>query len=249
MKHTYKIDGMSCQSCVGKVQKAIGDVEGIKAVEVNLAEQQAEITMDHHVSLSTLRGALTAAGDYQISQSDAPAAQNGTPDAHHHEPQKSGLAVYKPLLLVVGYITGISLLVSLAGGAFDGMLFMRSFMAGFFLTFSFFKMLDLEGFASSYASYDILARRWPAYGYFYAFIELALGVAYLTAFMPVLTYTVTILVMGFSAIGVIRSVMDKQKIQCACLGTVFDLPMSTVTIVEDLSMIVMAAIMLGITTL
>lgn len=41
-------------------------------------------------------------------------------------------------------------------------------------------------------------------------------------------------------IGVTRSVLDKQQIQCACLGTGFNLPMSSVTIIEDATMLLMA---------
>ena len=50
--------------------------------------------------------------------------------------------------------------------------------------------------------------------------------------------------MSFSAIGVIRAVVGRTQIQCACLGTVFNLPMSTVTIVEDVGMVVMAIVMI-----
>ncbi len=50
--------------------------------------------------------------------------------------------------------------------------------------------------------------------------------------------------MGFSSIGVIRAVLDNKKIRCACLGTVFNLPMSTITIIEDLAMVIMALIMI-----
>jgi hypothetical protein len=46
--------------------------------------------------------------------------------------------------------------------------------------------------------------------------------------------------MGFGAIGVIRAVRQKQAIQCACLGTVFQLPMTRVTIIEDLLMVIMS---------
>jgi hypothetical protein len=70
------------------------------------------------------------------------------------------------------------------------------------------------------------------------------GLAYLTHWQPALTHWVTIVVMGFSAIGVIRAVVNKQAIRCACLGSVFNLPMSTVTIVEDVGMVLMAAWML-----
>ena len=124
------------------------------------------------------------------------------------------------------------------------MLWMQYFMAGFFIVFSFFKFLNLTGFAESYAMYDILAKRVKVYGLVYPFIELILGVAYLTGFEPTITYIATICIMGFSSIGVIQSVLDKKKIRCACLGAVFNLPMSMVTIIENLIMVLMALIML-----
>jgi hypothetical protein len=121
---------------------------------------------------------------------------------------------------------------------------MNIFMAGFFLTFSFFKMLNLNGFAESYSMYDIVAKKLKAWGYVYAFIELGLGIAYATNFQPLITNIVTLVVMTVSIIGVLQSVFNKRKIQCACLGAVFNLPMSTVTIIEDALMIAMSVIML-----
>jgi hypothetical protein len=56
---------------------------------------------------------------------------------------------------------------------------------------------------------------------------------------------VTFALMSFSALGVIKAVANKTQIQCACLGTVFKLPMSTVTIVEDVGMVLMAVLMLA----
>ncbi len=88
--------------------------------------------------------------------------------------------------------------------------------------------------------YDLLAMKVPAYGYVYPFIELELGLLYLMGFNPFITNWITVIVMGFSSIGVIQSVLNKQKIRCACLGAVFNLPMSTVTIIEDLVMVAMA---------
>ena len=82
------------------------------------------------------------------------------------------------------------------------------------------------------------------YGYLYAFIELALGVAYITSFNLLLTNAVTLIVMSISIIGVLQSVLNKRKIKCACLGAVFNLPMSTITIIEDALMIVMSLISL-----
>jgi hypothetical protein len=129
-------------------------------------------------------------------------------------------------------------------GEFAWMRWMNHFMAGFFLVFSFFKLLNLKGFAESYSMYDIVAKRWNAWGYMYAFTELALGAAFLTGFNPFLTNIVTLTVMTISIIGVLQSVLNKRKIKCACLGDVFNLPMSTITIIEDALMIGMSAIML-----
>jgi Kef-type K+ transport system membrane component KefB len=78
----------------------------------------------------------------------------------------------------------------------------------------------------------------------YPFIELTLGLAYLIDFQPFATNAITLVVMAISSIGVIESLLNKRKIRCACLGTVFNLPMSVVTLVEDTLMVLMAAAML-----
>jgi hypothetical protein len=92
--------------------------------------------------------------------------------------------------------------------------------------------------------YDIIARKFPVWGYMYVCIEVLLGIAFLTNFNPVLTNSVTLIVMSVSIIGVLNAVLDKKIIQCACLGAVFKLPMSTVTIIEDGLMIAMSLGML-----
>lgn len=121
---------------------------------------------------------------------------------------------------------------------------MNHFMAGFFLVFSFFKLINLKGFAESYSRYDIVAKKWNGWGYIYAYIELALGLAFLTGFNTILTNSVTFVIMTVSIFGVLQSVLNKRKIKCACLGDVFNLPMSTITIIEDALMIGMSGIML-----
>jgi hypothetical protein len=153
-------------------------------------------------------------------------------------------ASYYPLVLIVAYIAGVVGLVEWTLGGFDAGRAMSNFMAGFFLVFSFFKLLDVRGFADGFSTYDLLAARSRAYALAYPFIELGLGVAYLTRFAPFATNLVTVVVMGFGALGVANTLLARRKIRCACLGTVFNLPMSTVTLVEDVSMAVMAASML-----
>jgi hypothetical protein len=139
---------------------------------------------------------------------------------------------------------GFTVLKQVNAGTFDPHSAMTDFMGGFFVVFSFFKLLNLKGFAEAYSTYDILAKKLPAYGYVYAFLELLLGAAYLTNFQPFLTNIFTFALMSFSSVGVIQNLMKKRKIQCACLGTVFKLPMTYITVTEDLLMACMAGLML-----
>lgn len=151
------------------------------------------------------------------------------------EEKRPQLFRYYPLILIFLYIFSVSLFSHNK---------MQSFMAGFFLVFSGFKLLDLVGFADAYATYDLLARRWKIYGFIYPFLELGLGFAYLLQEPPKIIYGATVVLMTFSSVGVIQALVNKKKIQCACLGTVINLPMTTITLIEDLAMAVMALMML-----
>lgn len=233
MTHTYQLTGMTCSSCEEKVKKALELVEDVKNVAVSKEEKTATITMNKHVPLTDLQKALDKR--YQISV----ITNNETT-----ENTRSWFETYKPIVMIFFYITLITILIQLTNHHFDYMQAMQHFMAGFFLVFSFFKMLNLKGFAESYMMYDVLARKIPAWGYVYAFLELGLGISYLINFNPLVTNAATFIVMSISIIGVLQSVLNKKKIQCACLGSVFNLPMSTVTIIEDGLMILMSVIML-----
>ncbi|MCX6352846.1 MAG: cation transporter [Bacteroidetes bacterium] len=236
MTHTYQLTGMTCTSCEAKVKSNLLALPDVTSVEVSKDDNSATISMAQHISLANLQEAIGGKeSKYQIS---------ATQHNEVAEEAKSWLATYKPLLIIFAFITGISLLTARTGDEINGMHFMQNFMAGFFITFSFFKLLDVKAFAETYSMYDIVAMRIKSYGYVYPFIELALGIAYLIGFYPFVTNIATLIVMGVSIIGVLQSVLNKQKIQCACLGSVFNLPMSTVTIIEDALMIAMAGGML-----
>lgn len=233
MTHTYKVTGMTCGSCEAKVKGSLLMLPNITEVLVSKDTQSATITMEKHIPLPTLQAALDKR--YSITAME----HNETA-----EQAKGWLATYKPILLIFGYITTISIIAAMQNGQFKWMQGMNIFMAGFFLTFSFFKMLDVKGFAESYGMYDVVAKKIPVWGFIYPFVELALGIAYAINFQPIFTNLVTLIVMSISIIGVLQSVLNKRKIKCACLGAVFNLPMSTVTIIEDALMITMSIGML-----
>jgi copper chaperone CopZ len=242
MTHTYQISGMTCSGCQAKVQALLTKVPGVERVVVDLEKAEAVIDMERHVATEDLQAALAAHPNYQLV--DKVSHQHSAIPDEQNEESKHWWQTYKPILLVFAYITGITILIEWLLDGFRWMRWMNHFMAAFFLVFSFFKFINLRGFADSYSMYDVLAKRCRGWGYMYAFVELGLGLAFLTGFNPVVTNLVTFVVMSISIVGVLQSVLNKRKIKCACLGDVFNLPMSTVTITEDALMIAMSGIML-----
>jgi copper chaperone CopZ len=233
MTHKYQITGMTCGSCESKVKSALLSQHGITKVELSKTDNSATITMDKHIQLSELQKVLDS--KYQISNAQ---------DNEIIEKTESWFTIYKPVLLIFIYIFSATALIEITSESINLSRWMRHFMSGFFLIFSFFKMLNLKGFKESYMMYDLIAKKFPAWGYIYAFTELLLGIAFLVNFNPIITNSVTFIVMTISILGVLQTVLNKKTIKCACLGSVFNLPMSTVTIIEDGLMIAMSLGML-----
>lgn len=147
---------------------------------------------------------------------------------------------YKPLIIIVTFC----LILSLAQNQFD--IFhpeslMCSFMGYFFVFLSLFKFFDLKGFVEGFSTYDLITQRAPFYGYAYPFIEFFLGLAYLTNFQLVAINLITVVVMGISGVGVLKSILSGQKVKCACLGTILNVPLGTISVFENFGMGAMAA--------
>jgi hypothetical protein len=158
------------------------------------------------------------------------------------EEDKSKLQQLKPLLIILFYITTASVLLNY-NEWFLGE-FMLDFMGLFYIVFSFFKMLDLGGFKTSFAMYDPIAKKVPFYGKIYPFIETALGLLFLMRFEIDIALVLTLVILGVTTIGVTKILLDKKSIRCACLGTALKLPMTEATFIENAIMIIMAVLML-----
>ena len=154
------------------------------------------------------------------------------------------LAEYWPLFA----LTAGSALAGLAIASGYGMLtmtgFMHGFMGVFLLVFALLKIFNLKGFKRGFTMYDLLAKRVKNYAFVYPFIELALGLAYLAFLTPAATYVATIVVFTFGAIGVLFALRDGLDIDCPCMGSILSVPLSTVTLTEDLVMVLMAVMLL-----
>jgi methylamine utilization protein MauE len=150
---------------------------------------------------------------------------------------------FLPLIIIFSIILLFTLARQWYFG-FNFMNFMIDFMAGFFIVFGAFKVINLSDFAMAYQEYDLIAKKSKIYAYAYPFIELALGLCYLFRFQMQIANWITLILMIIGSIGVARELAKKREITCACLGTVFKIPMTYVTLAEDLIMGLMALMML-----
>ncbi|MFH6603533.1 heavy-metal-associated domain-containing protein [Maribacter algicola] len=236
MKHTYKITGMTCSNCVASVTEKLSKVENVTGLEVNLKSGEADISMKEHIPLNMLQSALPE--KYTISEKNGYVPESLVDDFGN----KSKLQQLKPLLLIFLYLFAASFLLNY--GDWNTSEAMLDFMGLFYIVFSFFKLLDLNGFPESFRMYDPLAKVTPFYGWIYPFIELALGLMFLMRYEITIALIVTLVVLGITTIGVTKTLMDKKSIRCACLGTALKLPMTEATFIENAIMLVMAITMI-----
>ena len=77
------IDGMTCASCVGRVERALNKVPGVKSVSVNLANERAHLELLGQIDPQTLIAAVTKAG-YAASVWEAEHPQTDTQHTRLH---------------------------------------------------------------------------------------------------------------------------------------------------------------------
>lgn len=233
MEKKYYINGMTCNGCVNTVTKSLKAHKKISKVSVSLEKGKVTINSSNQISLKSLRNLLPA--KYEIDKTLNKNIEN-------EKDSKAKIRELWPLILSLIYITIGSYLINHKNPKLDFL--MGDFMGLFFLLFAFFKLLDIKGFSQSFRKYDILAKIVPLYGIIYPFIELALGIMFLLKFGIFQALCVTLFVLTSTTIGVVQSLVSKESIRCACLGSVLNLPMTQATLIENAIMLTMAFVML-----
>ncbi|MBC8050005.1 MAG: hypothetical protein H7X92_07660 [Chitinophagales bacterium] len=150
---------------------------------------------------------------------------------------------YQPVFMIAG--------ASILGGfAISNNVYSLEFMHGamglFLFQLALLKLVDIGGFAEAFARYDIAAKAWRPYGYVYPFAELTLALGYLSGAWPTATYAATLVIMGLGSIGVVRTLASGEKVKCACTGSKIDVPLGAVSVIENVGMAAMAAVMLAL---
>jgi len=179
-----------------------------------------------------------------------PENSTSKPAAMSHEDRGLGVLTWRsyiPLMVIVGLIllsAAAASLGDLGAGAFSWSAAVAHFMAGFFLVFGGFKLLDLKGFVEGYSTYDILAVRVRAYAYAYPFIEILFGLLMISGISSRLLLWLEFAVMAVSGLGVALKLAKREPIQCVCLGTFLKIPLTKITLIEDFGMAILALVLL-----
>ena len=160
-------------------------------------------------------------------------------------PARPGPGAYTPLFVILLLTLLAATARQTGSGSWNGMVWMHDFMGFFLIVFSMLKLFDLRAFASGFAKYDLLATRSRLYAHLYPFLELTLGLAYLAQWQPRATYLATVILLGFGTLGVFHTMRRGEQLNCACMGEILKVPVSSVTLAENLSMSAMALAMLS----
>ncbi|MFL2584514.1 MAG: heavy-metal-associated domain-containing protein [Flavobacteriaceae bacterium] len=226
MKQIAHIEGMTCEGCVASVEHAIAQLPNVHRVSANLKTGTVEVRYQQSFDVNEIKAVLPP--KYALAEDITTA------------PSKAK-QLY-PLGLIFLFLIGGTLIIHYPTFVIRDVL--PDFMGLFFVVFSFFKYLDLSGFQSSFRRYDPLAKAIPFYAWLYPFLELSLGVLFLMRLELQFALWLTVAILGITTIGVVKVLLSKKEIDCACLGSVLKLPMTEATLIENALMIAMAVWML-----
>ncbi len=103
------------------------------------------------------------------------------------------------------------------------------------------KLQNVESFSTMFLNYDLVARRWVPYSYFYPYAEGLAGVLMVGGLMNWLSIPLALFIGSVGAVSVFKAVyVDKRELKCACVGGANNVPLGFVSLTENLMMIGMA---------
>lgn len=153
---------------------------------------------------------------------------------------------YAKFLGLITLIIGVSFLLRNKYGLADAKDLLRWLMGTTFMTFGIFKCIGYKYFVTMFSSYDLIARKYKNYSLAYPFIELFLGVVYWFNLFGVYKEVFVILLTLIGSYGIIKQLRSEKVVHCACLGNIIKLPLSKVSLFENIAMAFMALIALFI---
>ena len=227
----FKIKGIKCNNCVNDILEELNKLKIISQAEINNNFIEVKIISEKKISTTELQSYIKQ--KYIVAEKK------------YYNTEIKEVSKFKqlyPLFLIITYIFLSCIFLNIDNMNIQS--FMLDFMGIFFVVFSFFKLLNLNGFQNSFKKYDLIGKQFNLYCWIYPFIEIIIGIFLIIRLHIYTCLIITIIILISTSIGVIKSLRKNENIKCACLGSVLELPMTEATLIENFTMIVMSLIML-----
>ncbi len=234
MSQKFQIQGMTCLGCADTIQTRLRKESVVISAEVSFENEELLLDSKVPVDNEYIDSIISNLGNYNVKNQDA----NLLSKFLEHINSK------KPILLALTIVIVSSLSIQTPFQNFDLDNWFITYMGLFFMLFSFLKLLNIKGFSLTFSRYDLLGKNIPRFAISYPFLEFCLGIAFLTNSLLITANLATLIFMISQSIGVGNVLRKKEIIQCACLGSSINLPVSYLTLIENVGMVSMSSYML-----
>ena len=171
LRRLFPVEGMTCASCVSRVEKKLASLEGVREIEVNLATEQ--VLIDYTPALldfEVLRSALEQAGYHLLPSLEESEDISSQKDEERH---LKHLTQLKRKLILSGIISLAVMFFSMQGNSLfnielkNVLLFILATPVQFFCGWQFYRGA-LNGFCHGYADMNTLIAVGTSAAYFYS---------------------------------------------------------------------------------
>ena len=107
------------------------------------------------------------------------------------------------------------------------------------------KLMDIDSFAESFEKYDLITQQAKPYAKAFPFLELLLGLGFLSGVAPLIVGLGSLILGTSGAISVFKAVyVDKLELNCACVGGNSKAPLGAISFLENAIMVGMGAFLI-----
>ena len=154
---------------------------------------------------------------------------------------------YTPVLAIFAMGAALALAVSwLMQGALLSAMSAELFVSITMSLLALQKLRDVDGFATMFLGYDLLAQHWVPYARIYPFAEGLAGVLMTAHALNWLSVPIALVIGGVGAVSVFYAVyVQKRELKCACVGGSSNVPLGFVSLTENVMMVAMAIWMIA----
>lgn len=158
------------------------------------------------------------------------------------------LSLFQSSLVLISIFTGI-LILSFFYTKYNKKVnfkkeLLRNFMGFIFIIFGLLKLYDLKKFVNIFSKYDIISKKIRFYPFLYPFLEILIGLLLIKNIKVKKINIIIVILMLISILSVLFSFKKGQDLRCGCLGSFFHIPLSYVTLSENIIMLIMSIPML-----